>query len=316
MRPRLLIAEPDRFSPEAVASLSQWADVEQRRPDPAALRAAFEQFDIVWVRLGFRITADTLSPPVRCRILATPVTGLDRIDLDACEKTGIRVVSLRGETEFLRNVRATAELTIGLALALIRRIPEACQSVLEGCWNRDLFPGRELHGKTVAIIGMGRLGRITAGYFKAFGMEVVGHDPFHEFTSDLARPVPTLKEAVSPARFVSLHVNYNAGTRHLINEAVFAAMKPGAYLINTSRGGVVDEAALLGALQSGRLAGAALDVLDGEPEINSGHPLVTYARAHPDRLLITPHIGGNTVESFEKTELFLANKVKEAWIDE
>lgn len=312
MRPKLLVAEPDRFSPHALSELERWADVETWRPASSELRTVLERFDIVWFRLGFRIAADMVRPPVRCRVLATPVTGLDHIDLDACKAAGITVVSLRGETQFLREIRATAELTIALALALLRRLPAACRSTLEGHWDRDQFQGHELYGKTAAIIGMGRLGRITAGYFKAFGMTVLGHDPYQEFPSDLAQPVASLPETVSRADLVSVHVNYHAGTRHLISRAIFGAMKPGAVLINTSRGGVIDETALLEALRSGQIAGAALDVIDGEPDIGPDHPLILYAREH-DNLLITPHIGGNTVESFEKTELYLAGKVRETW---
>lgn len=312
MRPRLLIAEPEKFSPRAIAALTQWAEVEQRRPLKADLRAAFVESDIVWIRLGFRVTADTIRSPVRCRILATPVTGLDHIDLDACRQAGIQVVSLKGETEFLRDVRATAELTVALLLALVRRLPAATLSVLEGRWDRDSFQGRELFGKRAAIIGMGRLGRITAGYFKAFGMQVVGYDPYQQFPAELAQSVSDLTEAVAEADVVSVHVSYHAGTRHLINATVLQAMKSGAVLINTSRGGVIDEVALLDALRTGKLGGAALDVLESEPDIDRQHPLIAYARQNPN-LIITPHIGGNTAESFEKTELFLADKVKKTW---
>ncbi|NLH72428.1 MAG: hydroxyacid dehydrogenase [Verrucomicrobia bacterium] len=312
MRPKILIAEPDRFSPRALAALTEWAEVDARRPAGDSLRAAFENYEIVWLRLGFRVTSETVRPPARCRIVATPVTGLDHIDLEACKAAGITVVSLRGETEFLREIRATAELTVALALALLRRLPAACRSVLGGHWDRDQFQGRELYGKTVAVIGMGRLGRITAGYFRAFGTRVIGFDPYQAFPEDLAVPVAALPDAVSQADVVSVHVSYSAETRRLINAGVFSAMKRGAVLVNTSRGGVIDEFALLDALRTGKLAGAALDVLDGEPDIRADNPLVAYAREH-DNLIITPHIGGNTVESFEKTEVFLAQKVREAW---
>jgi len=312
MRPRLLVTEPDHFSGKALVSLQEWADVEFRSRTRKGLRGAFETFDIVWVRLGFRVTPEVVQSPIRCRILAVPTTGLDHIDVTACEKAGIRLVSLRGESEFLKEVRATAELTIGLVLALIRRIPQAHGSVLSGQWERDLFHGHELYGKTVAVIGMGRLGRIVAGYFQALGLEVVGYDPYESFPREIARRVATIEEAVRIADYVSVHVNYHAGTWHLINHNVFAAMKPGAILINTSRGPVVDEAALLEALREEHIAGAALDVLEGEPVADIQHPLIAYARENA-RLLITPHIGGNTAESFEKTEAFIAEKTRRVW---
>jgi D-3-phosphoglycerate dehydrogenase len=222
------------------------------------------------------------------------------------------VVSLKGEVEFLRSVRATAELTVALAFALMRRIPNAVQSVRSGEWDRDLFRGHELFGKTVGIVGLGRLGTLAAGYFKAFGMNVLGYDIRSDFPVKVADRVATLTELLQRSDVVTLHVAYDLSTRHLIGKPQIDTMPSHAVLINTSRGGVVDETALLSALQHGRIAGAALDVLDGEPDINKNHPLIEYATKH-DNLLITPHVGGNTVESFIKTEMFLAEKVVEAF---
>lgn len=244
----------------------------------------------------------------RCRILATPVTGLDQIDLQACRERGIEVVSLHGEVEFLRGVRATAELTIALTLALLRHLPDASRAAARGIWNRDLFAGRELFGKTAGIVGMGRLGSIVAGYFLAFGMNVLGFDIRNDFPSGAARRVDSLRRLLPLCDVVSLHVSYGPESRGLMGRAEITKMKPGAVLINTSRGGVLDEAALLEALEEGRLGGAALDVVKGEPDVRPSHPLLRYARRHSN-LIVVPHIGGRTSESFEKTELFLARKV-------
>jgi D-3-phosphoglycerate dehydrogenase / 2-oxoglutarate reductase len=311
MLPRILIAEPLDFSPNAVRLLETAAEVTLRATDRAGLAAALGDFDGVWFRLGHRIDRQLLAGPLRCRILATPVTGLDHIDLAACRERGIRVVSLRGEIGFLEQVRGTAELTLALTLALLRRIPAAAADVECGGWNRDAFRGRELFGRTVGLVGVGRLGRIVASYFRAIGMDVAGYDPRPDFPHDAARRVASLVDLLAQSDVVSVHVSYDASTRHLIGRQELAAIKPGAVLINTSRGGLVDEQALLEALQLGSLAGAALDVLDGEPHITADHPLVVYARGC-DRLLIVPHIGGNTLESFEKTECFLARRVIEA----
>jgi D-3-phosphoglycerate dehydrogenase len=248
---------------------------------------------------------------IRCRVIAVPATGLDHIDLDACSDHGIRVVSLRGETEFLRDVRATAELTIALMLSLLRRIPEAAASVRSGVWNRDLFRGRELYGKTAGIVGMGRLGMLVAEYLNAFGMRVIGHDPRHEVLSAIAERAETLDELLRSSDVVTLHVSYSPATHHLIGRDQMALMRPSAVLVNTSRGDVIDESALLDALSSGRLAGAALDVLSGEPSVSPDHPVVRAARSMPN-LLVVPHIGGNTVESAEKTDTFLAGRVVRA----
>jgi D-3-phosphoglycerate dehydrogenase len=307
---RILIAEPLDFSPAAVRLLQTAGEVTLSATDRAGMAAAFREFDVVWFRLAHRIDRQMLDGPLRCQLLATPVTGLDHIDLEACGQRGIRVVSLRGETTFLEQIRGTAELTLGLTLALLRRLPAAATHVNQGGWNRDLFRGHELFGRTAGLVGMGRLGRIVAGYFRALGMDVIGYDPRTDFPHDLARRAESLDALLQASDVVSLHVTYDATTRNSIGAAQLGAMKPGAVLINTSRGGVIDSAALASALVDERLAGAALDVVDGEPDLPANHPLLAYARGH-DNLLIVPHIGGNTVESFAKTELFLASKVLE-----
>jgi D-3-phosphoglycerate dehydrogenase len=309
-RPRILIAEPVDFSPQAVRMLEAAAEVTLAPTDRGQIAAALADYDVFWFRLAHRIDRELLAGPLRCRILATPVTGLDHIDLEACAEHGIRVVSLRGETEFLEQVRGTAELTIGLALALLRHIPAASEHARRGGWNRDLFRGRELFGRTVGLVGVGRLGRIVAGYFRAFGCEVLGYDPREDFPHDAARRVDSLEDLLAAADVVSLHVSYTPATRHLIGRRELAALRPQAVLVNTSRGGIVDEPALAEAIERGAILGAAVDVLDGEPH-TADHPLVKLAQK-TDRVLIVPHIGGNTEESFAKTELFLAGKVLEA----
>lgn len=307
---RILIAEPLDFSPDAVRLLETAGEVTLRQTDRADIPQVLADYDVFWFRLAHRIDRTLLAGPLRCRVLAVPVTGLDHIDLEACAERGVRVVSLRGEVDFLRQVRGTAELTIALTLALLRHVDRAAEHVRQGLWNRDLFRGRELFGRKVGLVGVGRLGQIAAGYFRAFGMEVLGYDPRPDFPHDVARRVDTLEQLLSEADIVSVHVSYDRSTRHLIGARELAALQPHAVLINTSRGGIIDEAALAEAIANNRLAGAALDVLDGEPD-TAGNPLLQLAR-ETDRVLIVPHIGGNTVESFAKTEVFLAGRVLEA----
>jgi D-3-phosphoglycerate dehydrogenase len=308
---RILVAEPLDFTPEAVRILEDVGEVHLCGINDDEAEKVFQEYDVCWFRLARKIDRKLLGDNPRCKIIATATTGLDHIDLKACEELGIKVVSLKGETEFLKTVRATAELTVALALALMRRIPQAAQSVKEGVWNRDLFRGNELFGKTSGIIGIGRLGSIVADYFKVFGMNVIGYDPRHDFPNDAAKRVGSLHELLSQSDLISVHVVYNEATKKLLSEKEFTAMKDGAVLINTSRGGVIDEEALLDVLKNGKLSGAALDVLCGEPNIDSTHPLIAYAREH-ENLLIVPHIGGNTHESFVKTETFIARKVVDA----
>ena len=173
-------------------------------------------------------------------------------------------------------------------------------------WEREQFRGRELFGKTVGIVGMGRLGRIVAGYFQAFGMKVIGYDTdLRDFPEDIDR-TDDIHRLLSRSDVVSLHVPYSPATRHMLGDIELRHMRPDAILLNTSRGGVVDEAALAEAIAEKRISGAAVDVLDNRFR----SPLIELSRS-TDRVLITPHIGGNTQESCAKTDVFLAKKVVE-----
>ena len=276
---------------------------------PRLLRAV-AQADVLWIRLRHRIDAEVMDHAPRLKIIVSPTTGLNHIDLEEASRRGVRVLSLRGDTEFLKNVHATAEHAVGLLLALVRHVPEAKSHVISGGWIRDRFRGNELQGKTAGVVGYGRLGRIVARILLAFEMRVLASDP-HVWTTD-ADPgveIVPLNELLRESDIVSLHVNLYAETSGFFGASHFAQMKPGAWFINTARGELVDEAVLLEMLQTGRLSGAAVDVLSDERSTGmSSHPLVQYARQH-ENLIVTPHIGGCTVESMEKTELHMARKL-------
>ena len=304
-RPRILVAEPEAFSAQAVSILEASADVDLRPVED--LRPAFAEYDAVWMRLARRVGAEELGVNPRCKVLAMAVTGLDHVDLQACAERGVTVVSLKGEVEFLRRVRATSELAVGLAMALMRRIPWAFSSVKDGVFDRDLFPGHELFEKTAGVIGVGRLGSIVADYYRAFGMKVLAFDPRPDLPVGVER-VSKLEELFARSDVVSCHVVLDESTRNLVGRSCFDAARPGLVFVNTARGGAVDETALLEALQQGKIAGAALDVLASEPEVRADDPLIQYARAN-ENLLIVPHIGGKTFESMEKTEIFIARKL-------
>ena len=302
MRPRVLIAEGQGFSGAALEMLKGVAQVTLGDLDRSALLRAVPEAEALWVRLRHRVDGEVLAAGARLRVVVTATTGLNHIDLEEAGRRRVRVLSLCGETDFLREIRATAEHTVGLLLALLRQTPAAVEHVREGGWNRDLFRGREVAGKKIGVIGYGRLGRMVGEYLRALGAAVVAADPGVEGTL-------SLEELLRVADVVSLHASLTAETRGFFGRREFAAMKLGAWFLNTARGELVDEAALLEALESGRLAGAALDVLAGEDAGGMGqHPLVRYAREHRN-LLITPHLGGCTTESMEKTERFLAEKL-------
>ncbi len=307
---RILVAEPVDFCDAARDILAAVGSVELRSVPPSNLAPAFSEYDVVWIRLRHRVTAEVLGPRPRCRILAVPATGIDHVDVEACAARNVRVISLKGQTHLLRDVRATAELTIGLILALVRHIPSAALSVIRGEWDRDAFRGNELFGKTAGVVGLGRLGSIVARYLAAFDVRVLGCDPNLDAVAEHVSERVDLPTLLTESDIVTLHVGYDKSTHQLIGERQLALMKPGAVLVNTSRGGIVDEAALLSALESGQLAGAALDVLDGEPDVE-GHPLVRAARERSD-MIVVPHMGGSTFESLAKAETLLARQVAEA----
>ncbi len=307
---KILIAEAQDFSPEVITKLRQYAEVDVQETDaPFDLKTALERYDVFWFRLAHKINEEVLNENSRCRILATPVTGIDHIDVELCEKIGVQIACLKGEREFLKEVRATSEMAIGLAMAVMRNIPDARESVKEYEWERDRFRGNELYKKTMGIIGFGRLGAIMADYAKAFGMKVVAVEPREEAKENVEGVdfLADQNELAEISDVVSLHVNYNKETHHLLGEEFFKKCKPSSYFVNTSRGGIVDENALLAALEKKWIKGAALDVLQGEPDVDN-HKLIDYAKKNRN-LIIVPHIGGNTYESFEKTEHFIADKI-------
>lgn len=305
---RLLIAEGQDFSNSVLQKLRSHMEVDVGTCKQQDIKKILEEYDVFWFRLGFGIGEQQLSAATRCKYIVTPVTGIDHIDEASCAKRGIQVISLKGESEFLKNVRATAEHTILLTLMLLRQGPQAYQSVKHKEWKRDDFRGHEIHNKTVGIVGVGRLGQLTANLYKAFGARLIGFDHRPDYPHEVAEQITSLAELASQADIVSIHLSYTPQTHQIISASFFQAMKAGSYFINTSRGGIVDEEALLHALTTGKLKGAAIDVIQGEHSSIQSNPLVAYATKF-NNLIITPHIGGNTFESFEKTERFIADKL-------
>lgn len=306
---RILNAESTGYSRKALEILQQCGAVENADLNRKELQKRIGNHDALIVRLGHQIDAEILGAAPKLKAIVTATTGLNHIDLTETAKRDIVVLSLRGEREFLETISATAEHTFGLILALIRKIPAAYCDVTGGQWQRDNFKGIELAEKTIGIIGYGRLGKIVARYAAAFGMNILAHDPQ---PSNEVRFV-SLDQLLQQSDIVSLHAAYTPETENLIDATCFSWMKQGAYFINTARGEIVDESALLHALQTGHIAGAALDVLRGEYS-NHTHwmkkdPLIRYAQKN-DNLIITPHIGGATSDSMEKTEIFMAKKLK------
>lgn len=307
---KIRIAEELDFNPDVIEFLRTFAEVDVGGCQQFEIQGILQEYDVFWFRLGFQIGEKEIGSNPRCSILATPVTGIDHIDEKACKENNIKITCLRGEREFLKKVRATAELTLALTLDLLRHTGSAQNDTLQGYWRRDLFRGEEIFEKTVGIVGYGRLGAITAGFFEAFGAKIQYTDVGAVDAKISHKFVDNLSELISTSDIVTLHVNYNDVTHHLFDESLFEAFTGKQYLINTSRGGILFEDALLKALKDGRVKGAALDVIQNEHHFNRANPLVEYAFKNKN-LIITPHIGGNTYESFSKTEWFIAKRIKQ-----
>ncbi len=308
MKPILLVVESNDFSPKAVELLSGEFEVRLTDLQRDQLLENVTGVDVLWVRLRNMIDAEVIDRANNLKMIATNTTGLNHIDLDVAHQRNISVVSLKGEYDFLADIRATAEHTIGLTLALLRRIPAAHQHVCNGHWDRYPFKGHELYQRTAGIIGLGRLGKITARYFKAFGMRIVATDPNPDQSIDEVEFV-SLDELARESDVISLHVDYKPANRKMIDRNLLNKLRPNAVFINTSRGELVDESDLLDALKSGSIAGAALDVIDSEHHQTSSRDQLFQYAATNDNLIMTPHIGGNTFESHHKTEEYLAGLV-------
>ena len=250
-----------------------------------ALRAA----DGVVVRSGTRITAELLETPGKLRAIVRAGVGVDNIDVAAATRKGIVVMNTPGGNTF-----SAAEHTLALLFALVRHIPTATNSLKQGKWERNKFLGAQLAGKTLGILGLGRIGREVAKRALAMDMQVIGYDPV--LAADRAaqlgiEALPDVDSVLTRSEIVTIHIPFTEQTRNMIGAKELARMKKGARLINCARGGLVNESALAEALQSGHLAGAAIDVFESEPP-PADHPLLKLPN-----VVCTPHLGASTVEA-------------------
>lgn len=245
------------------------------------------EYDAIIVRGRTKVTAAVFEAGKKLKVVGRAGVGVDNIDLKAAKAHGVTVVNSPLATSV-----AVAELTLGLMLSIVRDLPRADKSLKEGKWLKKEFEGAELNGKVLGVIGMGRIGAAVVKRAAAFDMTVIGYDPMLPAADIKARgaePVD-LDTLYSRADMITMHIPLTADSKNLLNEAAFAKMKDGVYIICAARGGVIDEAALLSALNSGKVAGAALDVFVAEP------PGLTDLVAHP-KVIGTPHVGAQTAEA-------------------
>ncbi|HEX9563394.1 MAG TPA: phosphoglycerate dehydrogenase [Gemmatimonadaceae bacterium] len=270
------------------------------------LTRAIADADAVLVRSATRITRESLAQADRLKVIGRAGVGVDTIDVDAATERGIPVL-----TAPEGNTISAAELTMALVLALARKVPGADRSMKAGEWDKKSFTGTELCGKTFGLVGAGRIGSEVARRARAFGMRVLVYDPFLNTERALALDVEiaTLDEVLEKSDVVSVHVPLTDSTRNLVGEAQIARMKRGVLLLNVARGGVVDEQALLAALQSGHVAGAALDVFETEP-LPADHPFRSLRN-----VVLTPHLGASTSEAQHSVAIEIAGAVRAALVD-
>ena len=306
---RVLIC--DELSPAALAAFSE-AGIEpeiQTGLDESQLVSAVPGVHALIVRSATKITRKVIEAADTLRVVGRAGTGVDNVDCAAATERGVVVMNTP-----TGNTTTTAELAVSLLCAIARHIPRADRTVRSGTWKKKGLLGTELTGKTVGIIGMGRIGRTVASRVQGLRMEAIGHDPYLQGTScpvdgDADVPLLPLEELLSRSDFVTLHIPRTDSTANLLNAERIALMRPGARLINAARGGLVDEQALAEALDSGRLAGAALDVLAEEPP-GADNPLVGR-----EDVILTPHLGASSHEAQHKVAVGIARQISQFLIE-
>lgn len=295
---RVLVADP--IAQDGIDILSAAAQVDIRTGLSADdLRAIIGDYDALVVRSETKVTADIIAAGARLQVIGRAGVGVDNIDIPAATQRGVVVVNAP-----TGNTVSAAEHTIGLMLALARHIPQANVSLKAGEWKRSRFIGVEVRGKTLGVIGLGQVGSEVARRARGLEMHLLGHDPFlpEERARALGVELVDLPRLLRESDFITVHTTLTPGTRGLIGRDEIALMKPTARVINTARGGIVDEEALAEAVASGRIAGAAVDVFTKEPAV--GNVLTTV-----EGIIVTPHLGASTTEAQERVAVDVAEQI-------
>jgi D-3-phosphoglycerate dehydrogenase len=300
-----VIVVADRVAEAGLRLLQSESDLEvvSVAGAPERLATELQRAHALLVRSDTRVTAERIDAAPHLMVIGRAGTGVDNIDVDAATRRGIAVLTAPGA-----NTVSTAEHTIALLLSLLRRIPSAAASMREGRWDRKQFAGSELFGKRLGIVGLGRIGIRVARVARAFGMSVVAYDPYlpRDRADEIGAELLSLEEVLASADVVTLHLPLTDETRHLMNRERFAAMKPGAVLVNAARGGLIDDVALLEAIASGAVAAAALDVFEREP-LPPESPL-----RRSERVLLTPHLAASAAEAQDRVAAEICSFVRDA----
>ena len=305
--PRPSVLSPEKLSADGLALLRASLDVDERQGlSPEQLLDIIPQYDALLVRSETKVTASLLGAAKRLKVVARAGVGVDNVDVPAATKLGIVVVNSPSG-----NIGAAAEHTVALLMAMARHIPDACASLKAGKWERSRLVGVELEGRTIGIIGLGKVGLLVARLARGLGMNVTALDPYASPAVAAAANVDlvtSLSELLPLSDFLTIHTPLIASTKGMISTTELSQMKPGSRILNVARGGTIDEVALLAALDSGHIAGAAIDVFTTEPPMRD--PLSSAAKliAHP-RCIATPHLGASTVEAQENVSIDVCEQV-------
>lgn len=301
------ILEPLNFSSKAIEDLGSIGHVDIY--DDVAIDVFLSNKEILFVRLGYQITKEIFVKAPKLKYLCSPTTGLNHIDQDAAKEYGVTIISLKGEVDFLNNIRATPEHIFGLTIALLRNYKDAFSKLAIKTWNRDLYRGSELYGKNVGIIGLGRIGKLLNDFFKPFGVTM------HWYDKNIQTKIETqgtlkhtdIESLIKSVDIVIISIDFNKENEGLFDKDKINMME-NKWIINCSRGEVFDEVYLLKMASKGWFKGLALDVILNETEPKNNR-LEWAAITEDQNVIVTPHIGGCTYESMEKTELFIVNKL-------
>ena len=304
MSTSILISE--FISPQALQFLREKHEViydPELYKDPLKIKESIQNVQGFIVRNLTQVNEDILSAAPHLKVVGRLGVGLENIELPACAQRNIKVIPATGA-----NAQSVAEYVIGSVIALSRRFEQATQLTLEGKWPRSTFSGHaECAGKYLGIIGFGSIGKVLAKNAKGLGLRCIAYDPFLSGSEvsmeDFSVPLMSLQDLLGKSDYVSLHLPLLPETKNLFNAATLDLMKEGAILINTARGGILDEHALAERLRSGRIGGAAIDVFSAEPARDLSHFV------NIPNLILTPHIAGVTAESNERVSQLIANEV-------
>lgn len=292
---RLHVNDPMASDAMAILEDSGLFEITAEHLEGEELLDRMSEVEFLVVRSATKVTSEVIAAGKKLKVIGRAGAGLDNIDTNAAKAQGVAVYNTPGA-----NSRSVAELTIGLLLALMRHIPRGTSGIKDGKWEKKQLKGNEIMGKTIGIIGYGSVGRQVANMAKALGMRVLFYDPF--VTVEEEGLVENLNDLLEASDVVTVHVPKSPDTNNMIDESAMSKMKKGAVLINTARGGIVDEEALYDSLISGKLAGAAMDVFEVEPPTDE----LRRRLVGLDNVVCTPHIGASTVEAQQRVGLEMA----------